>query len=137
MRVYVLLSLILLLGFDCAKPRDREYALNIQNNSDKPTAFYVAALAVEHHLYPDTTLETTKPILATIQPGKTNPWYINLSFDDLFKQLPKDTLSVYFFSVDTLNKYDWSTIRDQYKVLRRYDLSLTDLKNRNFKVSYP
>ena len=125
-----------MLGFDCVKLRDTEYALNIQNNSDKPTAFYVAALGVRH-LYPDTTLETTKPIIATIQPGKTNPWYINLSFDDLFKQLPKDTLSVYFFSIDTLNKYDWSTIRDQYNVLKRYDLSLQDLKNKNFILSYP
>ncbi|MEO6682812.1 MAG: hypothetical protein ABIN48_08285 [Ginsengibacter sp.] len=51
--------------------------------------------------------------------------------------LMSDTLSLFVFSYDTLIKYDWETIRTQYKVLKRYDLSLKDLNQLNWTVTYP
>jgi hypothetical protein len=44
--------------------------------------------------------------------------------------------------MDTLNKYPWETIRQEYNILVRYDLSLQDmnmLRNRNgdTEIQYP
>lgn len=55
----------------------------------------------------------------------------------IFKQLPRDTLSIFIFHTDTLNKYPWEKIRDEYKILKRYDLSFEDIKRLGYKVPYP
>ena len=51
--------------------------------------------------------------------------------------MPGDTLSIYLFHVDTLAKYSIDEIREDYKVLQRYDLSLEDLEHLDYKLSYP
>jgi hypothetical protein len=50
-----------------------------------------------------------------------------LPLENYFHKIPSDTLSVFYFHVDTINKYSWEEIRQGYKVLRRYDLSIDDL----------
>lgn len=59
------------------------------------------------------------------------------SFEDLFSYLPQDTLSMYFFAQDTLNKYSWEEIQAGYKVLQRYDISLQDLIRLDYTIAYP
>ncbi len=51
--------------------------------------------------------------------------------------LPNDTLSIFIFHSDTVSSYPWQTIRTEYKILKRYDLSIADLERLNYKVSYP
>lgn len=51
--------------------------------------------------------------------------------------LISDTLNLFIFCYDTLVKYDWDVIRSKYKILKRYDLSLEDLKRLNWIVTYP
>ena len=135
MKRYIFLVCIGFFAFKCIMP-DRKYAIDLQNNSNHPIYFYVAALGMEH-AYPDTALQSSKPGMQSIQPGKSAAWYISLPFDRFFKELPKDTLSIYVFHPDTLNAYDWLIIRDQYKILKRYDLSLQDLQDHNFIITYP
>lgn len=48
-----------------------------------------------------------------------------------------DTLRVFIFSYDTLIKYDWEIIRREYRVLKRYDLTLENLKELNWSITYP
>jgi len=111
------------------------YSINIENNSPHDISFYVAGLGMEH-LYPDTTLQTDSVPMQIIPSGKTRSWSNTIGWDNLFKQLPKDTLSIYLFSSDTLTKYRWNIIRKEYKILKRYDLSLSDLKKSNFGIHY-
>jgi hypothetical protein len=58
-----------------------------------------------------------------------NPFIMILeaSIEEVFKYVKSDTLSFFIFSSDTLNKYPWDSIRSNYMILQRYDLSLTDL----------
>jgi len=127
--------LMCICGFSCLMPMDIRYALYIKNGSNHPVAFYVAA--DREHMYPDTTLECNNPGMRTIEPGRSVSWGMSQSFDKFFKNLPTDTLSIYLFHPDTLARYDWNVIRNDYKVLKRYDLSLDDLKNTDFNVTYP
>ena len=46
-------------------------------------------------------------------------------------------MSVFIFHTDTLNKYSWQEVRDGYKILRRYDLSLEDIKKMKWTIPYP
>lgn len=48
-----------------------------------------------------------------------------------------DTIRIFVFSYDTLMKYDWEVIRSGYKILKRYDLTLKNLKDLNWSITYP
>ena len=51
--------------------------------------------------------------------------------------MPLDTLSIYFFDADTLETYSWIQVKKENKVLKRFDLSVQDLKDKNWKIHYP
>lgn len=46
-------------------------------------------------------------------------------------------LHIHFFSRDTVEQVPWERIRDEYLVLRRYDLTLEDLEAMNWIIEYP
>lgn len=46
-------------------------------------------------------------------------------------------MSIFIFDLDTLEYYNWDGIRNSYKVLKRYDLSIENLEELDFIVSYP
>jgi len=87
--------------------------------------------------YPDSLPATDKHIVHDI---KTNTEYYydsSLKWDVIYSSLPHDTMSVFIFHSDTLKKYTWEDVRNGYKILKRYDLSLEDLKQMNWKITYP
>ena len=89
--------------------------------------------------YPDTVLPSTAPSpLWVLFPGEKTLVYISSGgYEEIIKDLPKDTLSVFFFNEDTLKAYNWQIIRSDYKILVRYDLSFNDLKILNWTIPYP
>ena len=135
MKPCFILMLISVSGFTCVKFGETKYPLYIKNASNHTIAFYVAAVGIEHK-YPDTALISNKFEMGTIRSGGSALWHSSVPFDRLFELLPTDTLSIYLFHPDTLAKYDWSVIRSEYKVLKRFDVSLDDLKGNEFEVTY-
>ena len=127
-------SLFLVVTFSACEKNpfvERVYSIKIENNSPHWIAF------IDSRLYPDTLLPITKPFYGASRPNDFA--YIDSKADwpDVFTKLPKDTLSIFILNSDTVITYNWDIIRSQYKILKRYDLSLQDLKNRNFVVTYP
>ena len=51
--------------------------------------------------------------------------------------IPSDTFMIYVFDANILNTIPWDTIRKYDMYLKRYDLSLQDLKNSNWTITYP
>lgn len=135
MKPYFILALISMCGFACERFGETKYPLYIINGSNHSIAYYVAASGVEHK-YPDTALISNKFEMGTIRSGDSTVWDSSVPIDRLFQLLPTDTLSIYLFHPDTLAKYDWSVIRSEYKVLKRFDVSYDDLKSNDFKVTY-
>lgn len=115
---------------------ERKYAITIINNASHKIKFYVASLGSEH-IYPDTLLPPKEGPFNEIAPLMSGYRDSSVPWEEVFKHLPADTLSIYIFHSDTLAKYSWDTIRSQYNLLRRYDLSLEDLKQNNYTVAYP
>ncbi len=81
-------------------------------------------------------MEITKPLLKMVYPSNYSsleskkPW-------DVVLVVPRDTVSIFILSKDTVNYYSWDKIRSDYNILKRYDLSLDDLKNLSWNVTYP
>lgn len=126
----ITMCFLAVLLFNTCKFPDEQHYIIVNNNANHMISLYVG------ENYPDTSIVQTKPHLWTVQP--------NSSFDDVsewgtwkerFSKTEK--LSVFIFHTDTLNKYTWEEVRDNYMILKRYDLSLDDLKQCDFTVTYP
>ena len=91
--------------------------------------------------YPDTSipdLSERKWDLETILPSNEKVYDFPIKrWEQLFDKLPADTLSLFVFHADTIAKYSWEKIQSEYNILKRYDISLEDLKNMNSTIQYP
>ena len=61
-------------------------------------------------------------------------------YEELFHSkisFPNDTLIVNIFDEEVLESNAWEDIGNNYMVLQRYDLSLQDLQQLNWQISYP
>ncbi len=121
---------------------DREYSLTLKNNSDFSIIYFTGVnINPLPAVYPDTTLYvdsfSMEPTII-VSPGEIK--YLirsGVHLSNTIKELPADTLSIYLFHIDTLKNNTWSDVRDGYKILKRYDLSLEDLEYLDYKLSYP
>jgi hypothetical protein len=116
--------------------------LYITNNSIDAVScyFYLAWNAGnEGIVYPDTTLVSLRTNeVINIKAGQTYHGSRPLSpIAEWVLSLPSDTLSIFFFSQDTLNAYSWEEIKHGYKVLQRYDLSVENIQTLLNKYEVP
>lgn len=125
---------LLLIGLLFSSCPEKYYAVHVQNLTDHKIRFYTAIDVV--HMYPDTLINPTE-LGQPVHPNSTGTRGGGVPWEDKFKLLPADTLSIFIFDFDTLDTYSWDVVRDEYKVLKRYDLSLQDLKALNYTLSYP
>jgi hypothetical protein len=137
MKRFFLFSSLLLL-FQC-KNDDLARYIDLYNNSGSPISYYLPW--EDSVFYPDTTLPDITSTLYKPYMFKKQ-WSVNFGSpgpneNQLFAMFPTDTLSIFFFDPDTLLKYDWRIIREEYKILVRYDLSHSDLKKLNWRIDYP
>lgn len=127
--------LFIIMIFGCSEcAMDHEYPIKLENKSNHKIDVLVASYL---NGYPDTILPPgRRSITIDIQKGYSQD--LGLEHEKLFnKTLATDTMSIFIFHTDTLNKHSWDVIRDRYMVLRRYDLSLDDLKKLDKIVPYP
>jgi hypothetical protein len=141
MKKICFLSVIILLlyGSACEKMMEHKYTVMLDNKS--VTRLYAAVGMTGEGtagIYPDTSLPARVPIFSTITPRSVGYIiYSSINIEAIFeKELPKDTLSVYLFDADNVDASSWNTIQSQNKVLKRYDLSLQDLQQANFIITY-
>ena len=130
---YLLIIYLLLFLNSC----DTYYYIEVVNKSNKPIEHYLAMGGEFGSSYPDSLPNSSKYVFQ-ILPSKSYLYQSRSPWAEVFTntKLPNDTLSVYFFSPDTLNAYPWQTIREKEKYLKRYDLSLKDLQDLNFKIVF-
>jgi len=63
-------------------------------------------------------------------------WYGD-NENQVYDDLRHDTLSLFIFSRDTLQCYGYDNVRDNYRILVRYDLSIDECKQLNYVFPYP
>ena len=143
MKIKVFIGIIILFCCQCRFPVDSEHEWYFDNQTND-TLYVYFALDFQT-AYPDTSLpiDPNKANIMGAPPHKRQEIYNsrNIPYDKIIHDLPKDTLSVFLFYQDTLLKYNWEEIRQGYKILKRYDLSLDDIrflyKNHTLVIPYP
>ena len=133
MKTNTLIFISALLFISCENPT-QTYKFRIINDSDKDLYFYEAVMNAP--IYPDTLIKETK-VQLKVSPHTTSYQGGLISTEEVFKKYSIDTLSIYFFDADIVDNYSWETIREEYKVLRRYDLSIEDIQLLDYEIPYP
>ncbi len=94
-------------------------------------------------IYPDTILSEIRDPTWNPLPVKKG---IKVSFyemhfsswEEFYKaKVSSDTISFVVYDWEVLENTNWNVIRDEYKILKRYDLSLEDLQKLDFTLYYP
>lgn len=118
---------------------DKECSLEFDNNAEYEVVVYSPLLGFLKNydpIYPDTILPLEKPVeVFNINGGKSAFLCFSCSrpFSDIYSSCKTDTLSLFVFSADTLKTYSWDSVCTAYKVLQRYDVTLSDL----YAIDYP
>ncbi|MBS1654385.1 MAG: hypothetical protein JSU05_06060 [Bacteroidetes bacterium] len=131
-----LISLCFLSG-KCRKDSENcHYKIGIHNNSS-------VSIFIKWQLnYPDTSILDPSPLLQgayyEVTPGRND---FSISSNDCFEDIYRfrsvsDTIMFFVFQSDTLRANTWDNIKMNYKILKRYDLSLFDLRNSGFTITY-
>lgn len=115
----------------------KSYVINIVNKSGHNIGYYFATGGEYGTYYPDSLPESNEYIVYDMNKVLHPGYESHLNWESFFQELPYDTLSVFIFHTDTLNKYSWNEVRERYLILKRYDMSLDDLNQNNFTITYP
>ncbi len=116
---------------------DYQYPLRLDNNSTYTIDCYFSFNEEIAPFAPNIVPDTIHYLLRGIKPSEYCRYINSVEWEEMFSYIKSDTISIYIFHTDTLNKYLWKEICEDYLVLKRYDLSLEDLKKLNFKVPHP
>lgn len=122
---------------------DRVYYYNVKNNADYTitvSQLYKMQLQGHEHLYPDTTL----PQEAEFYPWNTANtgqyamvWEQRQKLETIMERECVDTICVFVFKTEQVQHYDWDSIRSNYLILQRYDLSPADVDLLYDKLCFP
>ncbi|MCC6289942.1 MAG: hypothetical protein IT249_18850 [Chitinophagaceae bacterium] len=132
-KLFSFFSLFLIsMSIGCNKPlAERVYSFQVKDESGKGFGLLIS------ELYPDTTIPDQYSKIKGIPPLQSVPVDSKIKWEKYFAGLPADTLSLFLFSGDTLQKYSWAEVRAGYKIIKRIDLSLDYLKAKNYTITYP
>lgn len=135
MKITTYVLFLVMLTLNACKDNEPHSPLLIKNRSSKAIFVY---LTLSQPYYPDTSITNDSSLLREIIPSSSTTYFSGrVDWEGVYSEAPNGILSVFYFSLDTINYYPWDTIKEQYKVLRRDDFSLDDLMDRDFSLSYP
>ena len=134
MKTNFLVFIGVLLFISCENPT-QTYKFRIINNSEK-TIYFEKNVSNRSNVYPDTLVPEQK-VQLKVSPHTTSYQGGLISTEEVFKKYNIDTLSIYFFDAYIIDNYTWETIREEYKVLKRYDLSIKDIQLLDYEIPYP
>jgi len=125
--LFVLLTLV-------ACPMDYDQSFRFSNNSDVDVYIYlgVANRDMGGSLFPDTAVSRLR-VGTPFKQGETRTY----SYSSAKENIWLDTFCLFIFDADIFNMYEWEDIRNDYKILQRYDMSFEDIKMLQRKISYP
>ena len=135
MKIFICIIMGLVFFAPSCKHKDplveKAYGIWVQNNSNVIINYLVS------YNYPDTIIPDQYSNLAGIKAMNKGDYQSKKDWDAVFAENNASKISFFFFSPDTITKYGWNDVRSGYKILKRKDLSLQDLKNSNYTVTYP
>jgi hypothetical protein len=127
MKYLAILIFLIVIGCNqCKLPT--KYDIHYSNNADFNIHYYPAYGYGNNKIYPDTTIFFSKEELGFIRKKMYVIEAENIPVEAIVKDISSDTLSIFFFHTDTVQKYSWEEIQQNYNILKRYDLSSDDFQ---------
>lgn len=130
--------LTICLSSKCRKDSEScHHHIYIRNQSNVPV--YINA----SFSYPDTSIQGPNPALSgdyqKVNPGQTGtPINRSACFEDVFQdEIPSGYLQVFVFEAPVLESNPWEVVTQNYLVAKRYTVSLQELRNSDFTITYP
>lgn len=108
--------------------------LLIKNNAEYP--IYVG----DQINYPDTSIDNYNP--SSVKDiykilSNSEKRISSRSWEQEVGMSISDTLMIFIYDAYTLETIPWDTVRKNYLILKRYDLSLEDLQGMNWTITFP
>ena len=143
----LLLAIVILTVQSCFKDREnRHYRIPFKNDTNH--SIYVFPETKEqfhmsphfhdtilHSFYCDPSRDT---INFKVRPREENEYaFFFMSCYEAMFGYDFDTLLAFVINADTLERYGWDDVCTYYKVEQRYDLSLENLQDLDFKLCFP
>jgi hypothetical protein len=128
--------MIILASISCNRNAENCHdSVEIINNSENPIYFERSQRFPDTlTLYPNPSLD---PVYRKINSHTRKNDIIRDCFETEFKLNDKGIIMYYLFDANTLETTPWDTIVKKYMILKRYDLSLQDMQNLNWTMTYP
>ncbi len=127
------LFVIILSGHSCEN-KYYDFRLKVFNDSNK------TLYAMFYQSFPDTALGQHSPFVSTydrIGPGETYTLRRGGTWEMAFEEDINEKLMIFIFDAYVIDNKPWETVRKNYMILKRYDLSFEDIVKLNWIVTYP
>lgn len=112
-----------------------DYRLKLENKTGK------TIMAYNSYNYPDTSLDPTIPKGIEANNLITGPngeitFVRGGTWETAFKDdIPSGKMMIFVLDKDQVDHQPWDSIRQNYAVLKRFDLTLDSLRAHNFKIT--
>jgi hypothetical protein len=126
----IIVTLILLLFNSCADQPEIHHYIDLVNNTNN--SYY----AFPSYNSPDTlfySFESATEIL----PNEIKGIGSIIGWENLIETIEDKTLIIFLVDKDTLTKYSNNDIVNNYRISRRYDLTVTELDSLDWTITYP
>lgn len=137
---FILFICLLLPGCkDDWKIEGYHYSLNLLNNSSTDVYYFFEIL------YPDTTISENLSIMVNnknvykLNSKDTKPFYTGyrVPWETQFMDASSDTLMFFILDANVVESNHWDSVKANYMILKRYDLSFDDLERMDWTIIYP
>jgi len=124
--------IIILLGLECCHPNDDEPTHFKFINASNKSIYYAFSYS-----YPDTTLNNITFIPysngnQTMKINANDSVYIRIGVFGI-----SQITQIFVFDAYVIENNPWDSIIVHNKVLKRFQLSVSDMKNKNWTIKYP
>ena len=131
-----LVFILVISSIFCGCPMDKWYSIMIVNNSSKDIVVLPGYAKYGANEYPDTSLPNQKPSFLFVRKNDYNFLDASFEWEKIINDLPADTLTIFYFMADSINILAWDRIRTNYIIIKRDEMSLSDLELRNWTLTF-
>ena len=137
--IILLLAWVCLASY-CTKPRKENdnchTAIRFSNNTSK--ALYIMDYPLAHY-FPDPFDITNLPRGYKVNSGEQNNRKMRVHDEclEIYIKNSMGTVFVYVFDAEIIENTEWKVVKRDYLVLKRYDVSLKDLQQLDWTITYP
>ena len=109
---------------------EMSYRITIDNSTTKSIfTFYQLN-------FPDTNLQENTPFYKVALPQSVTYLQSQEKWENVINSNSHNVITIFIMDYDSLQKYGWQTMRSQYKILDRFELTTDSLQKLQWTLTY-